>query len=191
MGIDLIKGGRFRQVRRKAPKSENPYVLLLVKLYRFLARRTDAKFNKIVLKRLMMSRINTPPMSIRRIAKFTSSAEGKVTDKIIVLVGKVTDDIRMLDCPQGLKICALRFTDSARARILAAGGQCITFDQLALTAPTGSGTILLRGPKLAREAVKHFGAPGVPGSSAKPYIQSKGRKFEKARGRRGNCGFKT
>ena len=34
-----------------------------------------------------------------------------------------------------LKICALRVTESARARILAAGGEIITFDQLALQAP--------------------------------------------------------
>ena len=37
----------------------------------------------------------------------------------------------------------------------------MTFDQLALLAPTGAGTVLLRGPKNSREAVKHFGkAPG-------------------------------
>ena len=42
-----------------------------------------------------------------------------------------------------------------------AGGECLTFDQLALLAPTGANTVLLRGPKNAREAVKHFGkAPG-------------------------------
>lgn len=59
----------------------------------------------------------------------------------------------------------------------------LTFDQLALLAPTGSNTVLLRGPKNSREAVKHFGpAPGVPHSTTKPYVRSKGRKFEKARG---------
>lgn len=42
-----------------------------------------------------------------------------------------------------------------------AGGEILTFDQLALVAPTGSNTVLVRGPKNAREAVKHFGlAPG-------------------------------
>lgn len=54
-------------------------------------------------------------------------------------------------------VCALRFTETARARILAAGGECITLDQLALRAPKGSNTVLLRGPKNAREAVRHFG----------------------------------
>ncbi|GAB5363999.1 hypothetical protein AAMO2058_000931800 [Amorphochlora amoebiformis] len=187
MGIDLKAGGRKKNTGRTAPKSENVYLLLLVKLYRFLARRTSSKFNKIVLKRLFMSRINRPPMSISRISKFMA---GKETKKIAVLVGTVTDDIRFLEVPK-LRICALRFTDSARSRIVKAGGECITFDQLALISPDGAGTILLRGPKNARESVKHFGSPGASGSHVKPYVRSKGRKFEKARGRRRSKGFKV
>jgi len=89
-----------------------------------------------------------------------------------------------------LTICALRVSDTARARILKAGGNILTFDQLALRAPTGSNTVLLRGPKLARAAVKHFGAPGTPGSKTQPKLQSEGRKFERARGRRRTCGYK-
>jgi hypothetical protein len=37
-------------------ESEDPYLLLLVKLYRFLARRTDSRFNKVVLRRLYRRR---------------------------------------------------------------------------------------------------------------------------------------
>lgn len=52
--------------------------------------------------------------------------------------------------------------------------------------------VLLRGPKNCREAVRHFGkAPGVPHSHTKPYVRSKGRKFEKARGRRNSRGFRN
>ncbi|KAK1354214.1 hypothetical protein POM88_047470 [Heracleum sosnowskyi] len=52
--------------------------------------------------------------------------------------------------------------------------------------------VLLRGPKNSREAVKHFGkAPGVPHSHSKPYVRSKGRKFEKARGKRNSRGFRV
>ena len=36
-------------------------------LYRFLARRTNAKFNKIILKRLFMSKIHRPPLSLARL----------------------------------------------------------------------------------------------------------------------------
>jgi len=63
-GID-IKAHHVRKGHRTAPKSEDPYLLLLVKvytlfvnsqgftysslfqLYRFLARRTDSQFNKV------------------------------------------------------------------------------------------------------------------------------------------------
>lgn len=76
--------------------------------------------------------------------------------KIRAIVGPVTDDNRLYEMPK-MTICALRFTATARARIEKAGGECLTFDQLAMRAPTGSNVILLRGPKNSREAVKHFG----------------------------------
>jgi len=186
MGIDIIAGGRTKKTARVAPKSENVYLALLVKLYRFLARRTNSQFNRVVLKRLFQSKSNRAPMSIARMARYVRGHE----DKIAVLVGTVTDDARLLEVPK-LTICALKFTATARARILKAGGTILTFDQLALRAPTGTGTILLRGPKNAREAVKHFGAPGVPNSSTKPKVLSEGRKFERARGRRKSKGFKV
>lgn len=113
--------------------------------------------------------------------------------------------LSLLEVPK-LSIAALRFTATARARIEKAGGECLTIDELAqvwigelvhecyiLTsiqrAPTGANTLLLRGPKNAREAVKHFGFG--PHSHKKPYVQSKGRKFERARGRRRSRGFKV
>merc|ERR1711985_84284 len=187
MAIDLIAGGRNKKKSRTAPKSDNVYLKLLVKLYKFLARRTDSKFNKVVLKRMFMSKTNKPPLSLSKLAKFMSGKEGKIA----VLVGSITDDVRMYEVPK-LRVCALRFTKTARQRILKAGGECLTFDQLALIAPTGAGTVLLRGPKLSREAVKYFGrAPGVPHTNTKPFVRSKGRKFEKARGRRASRGYKA
>ncbi|CAL8464639.1 g4174 [Coccomyxa elongata] len=186
MGIDLEAGGRNKKTWRTAPKSENVYLKLLVKLYAFLVRRTDSKFNKVILKRLFMSRTNRPPLSLSKLAQFMKGKE----DKTAVLVGTVTDDVRLFEVPK-LTVVAMRITETARARILGAGGKILTFDQLALLAPTGSNCILLRGPKNSREAVKHRGAPGVPHSHAKPYVRSKGRKFEKARGRRKSRGYKA
>merc|ERR1712115_677863 len=111
--------------------------------------------------------------------------------KIACVVGTVTDDERVYDVPK-LSVCALRFTEGARARITKAGGECITFDKLAMRSPLGKGTVLLRGPVKSREAERHFGkAPGVPGSTTAPYVRSKGRKFEMARGRRKSRGFKV
>lgn len=167
----------MRNTHRSAPKSDNVYLKLLVKLYRFLARefpplrarlhrfyvvfshtdnpgRTDASFNKVILRRLFMSRINRPPVSLSRIAANTRN--GDSAKKTVVVVGTVTDDNRLLTVPK-VQVAALRFTATARARLTAAGGRALTLDQLALEKPTGANTLLLRGPKKAREAVKHFG----------------------------------
>lgn len=200
MGIDKGRKslGKSRVKARTAPKSDNVYLKLLVKLYRFLVRRTDSKFNKVVLKRLFMSRANRPVMSTSRLAKLLA---GKGKDHVGVVVGTVTDDVRTHGGrPQDEQdlcrtICALRFTAGARQSIEKAKGKCITFDQLALQAPTGSKCVLLRGPLKAREAYRHFGtAPGCPkkgGERAAPYVRSKGRSFEKARGRRASRGYKA
>ena len=114
-GIDIKAGGRVtKNARRTAPKSDNAYLKLLVKvcnnswltsectdtpfffclrcrcfpdmggltvvvfllqLYRFLERRTDSSFNKIVLKRMFMSKMHRPPLSLSKLAQFM---EGKV-----------------------------------------------------------------------------------------------------------------
>merc|ERR1719297_237142 len=134
-----------------------------------------------------MARRNKPPLSLSKLIKNMASKDGKIA----VVVGTVTDDKRVYDVPK-LSVCALRFTETARARICKAGGECITFDKLALRSPLGQGTVLLRGPVKCREADKHFGkAPGVPHSHTKPYVRAKGRKFESARGRRKSRGYKA
>merc|ERR1711941_91469 len=159
MGIDL-KYKHLKNKNRWEPRSQDVYLRMLVKLYRFLARRTDSDFNKTVLKRLCMSNTNRPPISVSQLS------------------------VQM-------KVYALRFSDVARARITKAGGEALTFDELARRRPTGKNTVLLRGKKNAREVVRHFGAPGIPGCHAKPYVRSKGKKFEKTRGRRQSRGFKV
>jgi large subunit ribosomal protein L18e len=96
-----------------------------------------------------------------------------LSSKVVVQVGTVTDDVRFHEIPK-LSVAALRFTKGARERILKAGGEALTLDQLALRAPTGSNTVLLRGKRNTREAVKHFGMG--PHKHKKPYTTSKGRK---------------
>ena len=195
MGIDLKSGGRIKLHKSRKLLSKNIYHRLLVKLYKFLARRTTAKFNKTVLKRLLNSRINRAPVSLSKLAKQASKEQYADMEKngqevIFAVVGSVTDDARLMEVP-AMRVCALKFTEKARERIIAAKGKCITFDQLAVNRPQGESVVLLRGTR-DREAKKHFGpAPGVPGSHAKPYVRSKGRKFEQARGKRRSRGFRV
>ena len=148
-----------------------------------MARRANTKFNEIVLKRLFSSRVNRPPLSTSKLSRFNKKNEGKVA----VVVATVTDDTRSRTTQfPALTVAALRFTEGARARIEKNGGKCLTLDQLALQHPTGEGCVLYRGPKNAREAVRHFGAAR---DGAKPHVRSVGRKFEMARGRRASRGY--
>ncbi|CCC69454.1 hypothetical protein NCAS_0C04640 [Naumovozyma castellii] len=133
-----------------------------------------------------MSKINRPPVSVSRISRALKQ-EGAAA-KTIVVVGTVTDDARVFELPK-TTVAALRFTSSARARIVKAGGECITLDQLAVRAPKGQNTLILRGPRNSREAVRHFGMG--PHKNKAPRITSTGRKFERARGKRRSKGFKV
>jgi large subunit ribosomal protein L18e len=195
MAIDLVKCGRVKLRRFRTLRAKNVYHRLLVKLYKFLSRRTTSKCNKCILKRLLNSRVNRTPVSLSKLSKYAlrksvEEAKKKGDDVIFAVVGTVTNDTRTIDVPE-MKVCALKFTEKARERITAAKGKCITFDQLAINRPNGENVILLRGTR-DREAKKHFGkAPGLPDSNTKPYVRSKGRKFERARGRRRSRGYKA
>merc|ERR1712029_1009494 len=135
-----------------------------------------------------MSKTNKPPVSLSRISRRLGKKDSG--NKNVVIIGTVTDDVRLLTVP--MTVFALRFTEGARTRIVKAGGECLTLDQLALKCPTGKNTLLMQGPRKSREACRHMGkAPGVPHSTTKPYVRAKGRKFEKARGRRASRGYKV
>lgn len=58
------------------------------------------------------------------------------------------------------QVCALHVTEGAQARILKAGGEILTFDQLALRAPKGQNTVILQG-----EESNNVGVLNVPGSA--------------------------
>ena len=156
-----------------------------------MTRRTDSKFNQVVHKRLNQSRLNRYPLSISRIVKHLTSTKAAVPEgktkfnsQIVAVVGSVTNDVRLLNVPEGLRVCALKFTQAAKNRIHQAKGTTYTFDQLAQLAPCGKGVLLLRGPR-DREAKRHFGLyPGQKGSHTAPRVRTEGRKFERARGRR-------
>merc|ERR1711972_574451 len=69
--------------------------------------------------------------------------------KTAVIVGTITDDTRIFAVPK-MTVVALHVSEKARERILKAGGEILTFDQLALRAPTGKNTVLLQGRRTSR-----------------------------------------
>jgi large subunit ribosomal protein L18e len=179
MGVDLDH--RVGRKARQAPKATDPQLKLLFGLFKFLARRSGSDFDKKVAHRLCLSNTNRRPYSLSRL---TTALVGKGADTIAVVVGKIVNDERLLQVP-AITVAALKFSETARARIAAAGGACLTLDQLAAQRPTGDKCLLLEGDRKRRAVVRHFGeAPGDDNSRTRPKIRAKGRKFEMARGRR-------
>ena len=186
MGVDIDH--RIPRKQRQEPKTVDAEMKMLHNLYAFLARRTGCDFNAKVAHRLCISRTNRRPYSVSRLA---TALEGKEEETIAVVVAKIVNDERLLVLPK-MKVCALKFSETARARILKAGGECLTFDQLAMIRPTGDKCILLEGDRKKRAVVRHFGAaPGDDNSKTRPKVESKGRKFEMARGRRKSRFFRA
>merc|ERR1712194_365554 len=105
-----------KKTGRKDVKGDNPYLKLLVKLYKFLSRRTESGFNKLVAKRLCETRKQRcAPLSLSRLGVHMKNKAGKTA----VVIGTITNDPRQMDLslPEGVKVCALKFTETARARI--------------------------------------------------------------------------
>ena len=110
-----FREGRVKLRKMRSATTSNDYHNLLVKLYKFLSRRTESEFNKIVYERLNQSRTTRYPISISKLAKIANTDEKR--SKILVIVGSVLNDERMIVVPK-LRVCALKFTDDARSRIL-------------------------------------------------------------------------
>ncbi|KAH7943237.1 hypothetical protein HPB52_006549 [Rhipicephalus sanguineus] len=278
MGIDICHK-YDRKVRRTRPKSENVYLGLLVKVYRFLARRTNAKFNKIVLRRLHEP--HQPAGDVSRSRGPLHEETGR-EGLIAVIVGTVTDDLRIYEVPklrffhaiempgdsrlkpstqrafgsrkkrawnkkapatsapsaaelesrrtlgpagtsmttrgtkstsETLRVDAAYYSTAEQAQrversaqtktvlsgksanqrkfdLLGAGGEILTFDELAVKAPKGKGTVLMQGPRNAARPAALWTGSWSSHSHTKPYVRSKGRKYERA-GRRKSRGYKA
>ena len=72
----------------------------------------------------------------------------------------VTDSACYYEVPK-MTICALRITQTAKAKILKAGGECLTFDELAIRCPTGEKCVLLQGKKRWTLITEHIKRCGV------------------------------
>ena len=107
-----------------------------------------------MLRRLIQSKIQKAPLSLSRLARIMKGKE----EKVAVLVGTITDDNRLLEVPK-LTVCALRFTETARARILKAGGKCLSFDELVMTCPQGKASAANAGSRLEYRAAERPARP--------------------------------
>ena len=74
MVIDIEKK-RKRVKKMRTTTTTNNYHQLLLKLYKFMDRRTESKFNTAVHKRLCMSKVNRFPVSLSRLTKYANTED--------------------------------------------------------------------------------------------------------------------
>ncbi|KAJ7356837.1 hypothetical protein DFH08DRAFT_954160 [Mycena albidolilacea] len=118
---------------------------------------------------LFLSKTNCTPLSLSRIIKETSNTVDLPNKTLVSAVDTITDDIRLTEVPK-LTIAAL----------------CTGADLLALRAPTGANTALLRGKKTAWEANQYFRMGPRKNKKAIHYLE-----YTQSRGRRKSKGFKV
>ena len=79
----------MRKTGRKEAKTDNPYHLLLVNLYKELSEKTGSLNNKRIYKRLMTPRSMRPPATLKFIKKHMTDR----TEEIAVIIATVVDDV--------------------------------------------------------------------------------------------------
>ena len=85
MGIYNSRTIGKKKFNRSSSQSKNIYFGMILKIYRFLTRRTNSKFNYAVLRRLQMSKKNQPAISLSCLVRLAY----KNVSKVVVVVGKV------------------------------------------------------------------------------------------------------
>jgi len=88
-----------------------------------------------------MSNSNRPALILSQLVKTMKGREKKVA----VSISNIVDDNLNFFVTPKITVAALRFSESARTKILSAGGECITLDQLLQRDPLGKNVVLLRG----------------------------------------------
>ncbi|XP_051912641.1 60S ribosomal protein L18-like [Hippocampus zosterae] len=172
------KGGRQKQRNLRKPRTTNVQLRGLIKYFTSCRGARPCAFNKVILKRLCQSRTTRCPSHCPGSSRIWVPS----LERTAVVVGTVTNDLRLLELPK-LRVCALRFTTQAPSPDHQGRRQvCHLRPAGPVEIRTARTTCLMRGPRF-REAKRHFGlAPGQKGSTTAPYVRAKSRKFEQGRG---------
>ena len=115
-----------------SPKYEritNVQKLMLIRYLKKLSRENNARIWRYVAELLQRPRRNKVEVNISKINRYTKEGD------LVVVPGKVLG-AGILDHP--VTVAALAYSESARKKILEAGGQILSIEELASQNPKGS-----------------------------------------------------
>ena len=116
-------------------KKTNPRITSLVEDLKSGSRENDAPIWREIAKRMQSPKRNYATVNVSRINRHTADGE------TIVVPGKV---LGAGEIGHPVAVGAFYFSDGARSKIIAAGGECITIEELVARAPTGSNVRIIR-----------------------------------------------
>lgn len=117
-----------------------------------------------------MSRNNRQPIKVSQLVGHSG--------KVIVVVGKILDDVRLLTLPR-LTVVALNVSREAKNKIRKFGGEVYTLDKLFQISNDLKDIVLVSGDRTRRKAYKFFGCPGEKNSITYPRTINKKNSGEK------------
>lgn len=114
-------------------RKTNPRLLKLIDLLLSESAKNNAKIWKAVAERLASPTRNWAEVSLTKIEKYANDGE------TVLVPGKVLGGV----LKKKVKIAAFSFSESAKAKIVEAGGQWMTIEDLIKMNPKGSGVKIL------------------------------------------------
>ena len=116
-------------MRRKITNQE------LLRVIRLLRKNRKARIWRAVAERLEKPRRLRAEVNISRINRYTKEGDTVIVPGKVLGAGKLTHPVH---------VAAFSFSKAARKKIIEAGGECMTIEELMERNPTGSNVKILR-----------------------------------------------
>jgi|YelNatPaOPRAMG01_1025707.scaffolds.fasta_scaffold00171_30 large subunit ribosomal protein L18e len=122
--------GKIRKMQRR---KTNPRLISLIDLLLSESAKNNARIWKVVAEMLASRRRSWAEVSLNKIERYAKDGE------TVVVPGKVLGG----EIKKKVKVAAFSFSESAKNKILEAGGKCIKIEDLVKMNPKGSGVRIL------------------------------------------------
>lgn len=121
------------RIRKLQKRKTNPRLVKLIDLLLEESAKNKANIWKVVAEKLASPARKWTEVNLSKINRYAKENE------TIVVPGKVLGG----ELSKAVKIAAFSFSNSAKEKIIAAGGQCMSIEELLKTNPRGSGVRII------------------------------------------------
>ena len=122
------------KIRKLQKRKSNPNLVTLIDVLLSESAKNDAAIWKDVAERLAKPRRLHAEVNVSKIEKYAKA------DEYVIVPGKVLGSCSVT---KPVKVAALSFSETAKRKIVEAGGKCMRIDELLRENPKGSGVRIM------------------------------------------------